>query len=395
METPSLLLSLIVVWLAAKIAAETLQRLGQTAVTGELLAGVLVGPGLLGLVHPTEFLTGLADIGIVILLFEIGLRSDLDELLRSGVQSLLVALVGVVAPLLLGFALARWWGFPPIVSVFLGAALTATSVGVTARVLSDLGQLDDPAARVVMGAAVIDDVLGLLVLSIVGGLIRSHTVSILGIAGLLLKAALFLVIAIAVGVRLAPWFILWVQRMQVRGSLLVYAVLFCSVLAVLAELGGLAPLVGAFAAGLVLAKTERGSHIEDRIRPIADLFVPIFFVTTGMAVQLGQLHPSALRGPLLFAVLLTLVAIGSKLVAGLAVYQRDVRRWRVGTGLIPRGEVGLIFAAIGLRAAVIDRDLYGAVVLMIMLTTVIGPVWLRRLYLARGDVRGDPPSPSR
>lgn len=352
---------------------------------GELLAGVLIGPAVLGLVGPTDFLNGLADVGIVILLFEIGLRSDLDELLRSGVQSLLVALVGVVAPFLLGFALGRSWGLPVIVSIFLGAALTATSVGLAARILGDLGRLDDPSARVIVGAAVIDDVLGLLVLSIVGGLIRSHAVSLVGIAVLLLKAVAFLVIAIVVGVRLAPLFLRWVERMQVRGSLLVYAVLFCSVLAVLAELGGLAPLVGAFAAGLVLAKTERGSHIEERLRPVADLFVPIFFVTTGMRVRLGQLHAGGLTGPLVFAGLLTAVAVVSKLATGLAVYQRDVSRWRVGAGLIPRGEVGLIFAAIGLRAAVIDADLYGAVILMIMLTTVIGPIWLRRLYVVPGE----------
>jgi Kef-type K+ transport system membrane component KefB len=380
METSSFLSSHLVVRLSAKIAGEAMQRLGQTAFVGELLAGLIIGPAALALVAPTEFLTGLAEIGIVILLFEIGLESDLDALLGSGVQSMLVALVGVVTPFLLGFALARWWGFTPLVSVFVGAALTATSVGITARTLSDLGQLQDRAAQVILGAAVVDDVLGLVTLSIVAGLARTGSVSPLDIAGLLIKALVFLVVAIVLGVRLAPIFIRWVDRMQVRGSLIVYAVLFCTVLATLAEVGGLAPLVGALAAGLVLAKTERRIHIEERIKPVADLFVPIFFVTIGMRVDLRQLHPWAPGGALVFAALLTIVAIASKLVAGLAVYAEGVRRWRVGVGLIPRGEVGLVFAAVGLATSVIDADLYAPVVMMIILTTAIGPVWLRSLY---------------
>lgn len=380
MEMPTFLPSLIIVWLAAKIAGEAMQRLGQTAVVGELVAGVVIGPGALAVVAPSEFLNGLAEIGIVILLFEIGLASDLDAMLRSGMQSLLVALVGVISPFLLGFALARWWGLTPLVSVFVGSALTATSAGITARSLSGLGQLHDAAAQVVLGAAVLDDVLGLVVLSVLAGVVRTGGVSLVDAGRLLVTAIAFLVIAIVLGVRLAPVFVRWVARMQGRGSLIVYAVIFCSILAVVAERGGLAPLVGAFAAGLVLAKTERGTHIEERIQPVADLFVPIFFVTIGMRVDLHHLHPLAATDTFLFAGVLTVVAIASKLAAGLAVYRPDVRRWRVGVGLIPRGEVGLVFAAIGLATSVITPDLYAAVVLMIMLTTIIGPLWLRRLY---------------
>jgi Kef-type K+ transport system membrane component KefB len=180
--------------------------------------------------------------------------------------------------------------------------------------------------------------------------------------------------------RLAPVFMRLVDRMQARGSLIVYAVLFCTVLAALAELGGLAPLIGAFAAGLALARTERWHRIEERIRPVADLFVPIFFVTIGMQVDLRQLHPWAPGGALVLGALLTLIAVASKVVAGFAVYLEGVARWRVGVGLIPRGEVGLVFAAVGLTTAAIDAELYAAVVLMVVLTTAIGPVWLRALY---------------
>jgi Kef-type K+ transport system membrane component KefB len=316
----------------------------------------------------------------VILMYEIGLESDLDELLRSGAQAILVALVGVVSPFFLGFALARAWGLPPVESVFIGATLTATSVGITARVLADLGRLQDGAARVILGAAVVDDVLGLVILSVVTGLVATGGVSAAGLALLSIKAVAFLVVAIVLGVRLAPRFIGWIDRMQARGSLIVYAVLFCTLLAVLAQRSGLAALIGAFAAGLILAKTERRAHIEERITPVADLFVPIFFVSIGLKVDLAALHPFAPRGALLFAGLLTLVAIVAKLVAGLAVYQRDVRRWCVGVGLIPRGEVGLVFAGVGLAGAVINADLYAAVVVMIMLTTFVAPLGLRALY---------------
>jgi Kef-type K+ transport system membrane component KefB len=380
MESVHFLSTLIIVWLAAKIAGEAMQRLGQTAVLGELLAGVVVGPAALGLVAPSERLAGFAEIGIVILLFEIGLESDLDELMRSGPQSILVALVGVISPFFLGFALARAWGLPPIESTFLGAALTATSVGITARVLTDLGWLQDSAGKAILGAAVVDDVLGLLILSVVTALVQTGSVSVTSLALLSIKAIVFLVIAIVLGVRLAPRFIERVDRMQARGSLIVYTVLFCTLLAVLAAGAGLAALIGAFAAGLILAKTERRAHIEERIRPVADLFVPIFFVSIGLQVELMQLHPFAPRGALLFAGLLTVVAIGAKLIAGLAVYQRGVRRWCVGVGLIPRGEIGLIFAGIGLSTGVIDADLDAAVVVMIMLTTFVAPLWLRALY---------------
>jgi Kef-type K+ transport system membrane component KefB len=380
MDSSALLFSLVVVWLAARLGGEAMLRLGQTAVVGELLAGLAIGPGALAVVAPSVFLDGLAEIGVVILLFEIGLASDLDRLLRSGLQSLVVALVGIVSPLLLGFALARWWGLTPLGAVFIGAALTATSVGVTARVFSELGKVNDPPAQVVLGAAVADDVLGLVILSVVAGLARTGHVSLWSIVTLLVGAVLFLTAAITIGVRLAPFFVRWADRMQARGSLIVWAVLFCTVLAVLAERSGLAAMIGAFAAGLVLAKTERGVHIEDRIKPVADLFVPIFFVTIGMHVDLRHLDPLTSRGTLVFAVLLTLVAVASKLVAALGVYRPDVRRLPVGVGMIPRGEVGLIFAAIGLTGDVITPALYAAVVLMIVLTTVVGPVWLRRLY---------------
>ena len=379
MALADLLLGLVTVWLAAKLAGEAMERIGQTAVLGELLAGVLVGPGVFGLVRESEILHALAEIGVIILLFEIGLESDLGELLRAGLQSTVVALVGIACPFVLGYGLAIWWGKATIVAVFIGATLTATSVGITARVLADLGRLQEAASRVVLGAAVLDDVLGLVILAVVTGLVETGAFSFATVGLILGKALIFLVLAIALGIRFAPALLTWVGRMRARGSLIVYAVLFGVLLAALAERIGLAAIIGAFAAGLILARTEPRAHIEEQLKPVADLFVPVFFVTVGMKVDPAALNPFA-DGGLRFALLLTAVAVLSKLAAGLGVYQRDVRRWPVAVGMVPRGEVGLIFAGIGLANHVIEENLYAGLITMVMASTFIVPPWLKALY---------------
>jgi Kef-type K+ transport system membrane component KefB len=382
MEVRELLLGLVLVWLAAKVAGEGMERIGQTAVLGELLAGVIIGPGVLGLVHESEALHALAELGVLILLFEVGLESDLGDLLRAGVQAALVALVGVVVPFAMGFGIMQGLGHSPLLAVFVGATLTATSVGITARVLADLGRLQDAAAKVVLGAAVVDDILGLIILAVVIGIAQTGGVSLAAVGLLSAKAIMFLVIAIVVGIRLAPTLVKWVGRMRARGTLLVYSVVFAIALAAAADMIGLATIIGAFAAGLVLATTERREHIEERIKPVADLLVPVFFVTVGMKVQPAMLNPFAENAQFGIAMLLTAVAISSKLVAGIAVYQRGVRRWPVGVGMVPRGEVGLIFAGAGLAAGVIAEDLYAALVAVVMLTTFAAPPWLKALYRA-------------
>jgi len=383
MEFRELLLGLVLVWLVAKLAAEGMERIGQTAVLGELLAGVLLGPGVLGLVHESEALHALAELGVLILLFEVGLESDLDELLKAGLQAALVAVVGVVLPFVAGYALMRWSGYPPLVAVFVGATLTATSVGITARVLADLGRLQDAAANVVLGAAVVDDILGLIILAVVTGVAQTGLVSLGGVALLSGKAVVFLVVALFLGLKLAPALVRWIGRLRARGTLVVYAVVFAVALAALADLIGLATIIGAFAAGLILATTERRAHIEERIKPVADLLVPVFFVTVGMKVEPAMLNPFAPNAQLGIAMLLTAVAVASKLAAGLAVYQRGVRRWPVGVGMVPRGEVGLIFAGTGLAVGVVAADLYSALVVAVMLTTFVAPPWLKVLYRAR------------
>jgi Kef-type K+ transport system membrane component KefB len=374
------LLSLVLVWLAAKVAGEAMERIGQTAVLGELLAGVIIGPGALGLVHESQGLHALAELGVLILLFEVGLESDLGELLRAGLQATIVALVGVAAPFAVGYAVMDWLGHPALLAVFVGATFIATSVGITARVLRDLGRLQDAAAKVVLGAAVVDDILGLIILAVVTGVAQTGGVSLVTVGLLSGKAIAFVVVAILVGIRLAPALTRWIGRMQARGTLIVYSVVFAVALAAVADLMGLATIIGAFAAGLILATTERRAHIEERIKPVADLLVPVFFVTVGMKVQPAMLNPFAANTQFALVLLLAAVAVVSKLAAGLGVYQRGVRRWPVAVGMVPRGEVGLIFAGVGLSAGVIAEDLYSALIVVVMLTTFAAPPWLRALY---------------
>jgi Kef-type K+ transport system membrane component KefB len=380
MEFRDLLVGLVLVWLAAKVAGEAMERIGQTAVLGELLAGVLIGPGVLGLVHESDVLHALAELGVLILLFEVGLESDLAELLRAGLQATLVAIIGVAVPFAVGYGVMHWLGYPALLAVFVGATFTATSVGITARVLRDLGRLQDAAAKVVLGAAVVDDILGLIILAVVTGVAQTGGVSLATVGLLSGKAVVFLVVAIVVGIRLAPTLVRWVGRLQARGTLIVYSVVFAVGLAAVADLMGLATIIGAFAAGLILATTERRAHIEERVKPVADLLVPVFFVTVGMKVQPAVLNPFAEDSKFGIAMLLTTVAVASKLAAGLAVYQRSVRRWPVAVGMVPRGEVGLIFAGVGLAAGVVAEDLYSALIVVVMLTTCAAPLWLKALY---------------
>ena len=249
--------------------------------------------------------------------------------------------------------------------------------------LADLGRLQDAAAAVVLGAAVVDDVLGLIILAVVTGVAQTGGVSAGSIALLSGKALAFLLVALLLGRRLAPVLIGWIGRLQARGTLIVYSLVFAMTMAALADRIGLATIIGAFAAGLILATTERRAHIEERVKPVADLLVPVFFVTIGMKVEPALLNPFGEQAQLGIALLLTAVAIVSKLATGLAVYQKAVRRWPVGVGMVPRGEVGLIFAGAGLAAGVIDEGLYSALVVAVMLTTFVAPPWLKVLYGAK------------
>lgn len=386
-------LALAVILIAAKLLGELAERIGQPAVLGELVAGVLLGSSALGVVPatgvPAELLHVLAELGVLLLLFEIGLETDLREMFRVGSASLAVALVGVVVPFALGYA---YWEYLPhpasgaadrtTAAIFVGATLTATSVGITARVLSDLGRMATQEARVIIGAAVIDDVLGLVILSVVSGVAAGAAVSLLGILHTLAVAVGFLVVAVLVGRFLVPRLFDLVVRMRVRYVLLVFAFAFALGLSSLAALAGSALIIGAFAAGIILSGTNQFDTIEHEVRPVASIFTPIFFVSVGASVNLRLLDPSTpeARGTLVVAASLTALAIIGKLVAGWAAPWIPMRRLVVGTGMVPRGEVGLIFADIGLRSGILTEAVFGAVLLMIMATTFVAPPALKALF---------------
>jgi Kef-type K+ transport system membrane component KefB len=380
----SLLLALIAIFVAAKLFGHLAERLGQPAVLGELLGGVLIGVSGLHLVDPHDVTIHLlSELGVILLLFLIGLETDLRKLMQVGGAATAVAVVGVTLPFLGGAALAHFLGFPVMVSVFLGAALTATSVGITARVLSDLGHLQDRESQVILGAAVVDDIIGLVLLTVVGTLAGGGELTFVGIGRILLTAFGFVVLAIAIGSYLAPMLIRAIDRIEMKRGLFFAAIVFAFLLAWIADRVGSAIIIGSFAAGLVLARTHRGKEIEREVHDVAQFFIPIFFVVVGAAVDLRSINPfdPDARRFLWIGLALTAIGVIGKVAAGYVVWQKDLRRIVIGVGMIPRGEVGLIFAQIGLSTKLISGGMYSAVALMIMLTTFIAPPLLRRLLV--------------
>jgi len=390
--------ALAIILAAALLGGNLATRARQPAVLGELIAGVLLGnlgligiSGLQGLAsNPT--LDALAQVGVIILLFEVGLESTVRDMLQVGATATLVATLGVVAPFALGWlvGLAVLPGGSGYAHAFLGATLTATSVGITARVLRDLGKGATPEARVILGAAVVDDVFGLVILAALTGLITAAdagtTMAWGGIAWIVAKAVLFLCGAIAIGQFAAARLFTAASRLQGRGVLLGTALVVCFALSYVASRIGLAAIVGAYAAGLILEEihyrpfTERGERpLGELLQPVGAFLVPLFFVLMGMRVDLTAF---AREGVLVLAGLLTLAAILGKQACALGALGRRLDWLTIGLGMIPRGEVGLIFANIGLGltiagAPVVDRSIYSAVVLMVIVTTLVTPPALR------------------
>ena len=400
---PLVLVGIAAILIIAKLGGELFERMGQPAVLGELLGGIVVGNLTLVGFGGAEFLRtndivgALAQIGVIILLFEVGLESNVAQMIEVGVSSLAVAVVGVIAPFFLGWGSAAY--FLPngsrLEHIFIGAILCATSVGITARVLKDTGHLARREARIILGAAVIDDVLGLLILAVLAGAIKAAqsgvSLALVDVLIIAAKSICFLVGAIALGHYVVPHVFHRAGRLQGNGVLLALAISFCFALAWLASWVGLAPIVGAFAAGLVLDEAHFKSfrsreelRLEQLLAPVSALLVPIFFVLMGLRVDLRAFGRPDL---LLFAGALTVAAIVGKQVCGLAVFERQINRLAIGIGMIPRGEVGLIMAGIGATLTlpnasgvlepVIGPATFGAVVIMVMATTLVTPPLLK------------------
>ncbi|MEO1131263.1 MAG: cation:proton antiporter [Cyanobacteria bacterium J06639_1] len=408
--------------MASKLAGEICARLSFPEVLGELLGGVIVGASVLhllvfveGNVSPSELLelaqssslmqfmqmtaglgsdaiaevfaaqgevlNILSEIGVIILLFEIGLESDLKELLRVGPQAAAVAIVGVVVPFAAGtLGLLYVFNVPTVPAIFAGAALTATSIGITARVLAELQKISSAEGQIIIGAAVLDDILGIIILAVVAGLAKTGEVDIANIGVIVVSAVVFLVGAIVLGRLLSPFFVGLVNELNTRGKLIVPALVLAFVLAYIGQIIKLEGILGAFAAGLILAETDKHEELEETIRPISDLFVPIFFVSVGAKTNLAVLNPldPANREGLIIASFLIVVAIIGKLSAGLGAFGKPgINQYAIGVGMIPRGEVGLVFAGVGAASGVLSSSLEAGIIVMVIATTFIAPLWLR------------------
>ncbi len=410
-EQARILLALAFVLAGAKLAGAVFARLGQPAVLGELLVGVVLGnlalfggPSL-GALEASETFAVLAELGAILLLFDVGLESTPKEMLAVGLPATVVAVLGVVAPMALGYGVG--WALMPEASwmthAFLGAMLAATSVGITARVLQDAGAIRRPAARIILGAAVIDDVLGLVVLAIITGVIQAAatgvTLEASGIAVIVAKALGFLVLAVAIGSAVSPRLFRHALAIQSTGLVQALSLSVCFGLAWLAQKAGLAPIVGAFAAGLVLEDVHFEDHIKrgdrplhESLRPLTALLVPVFFVRMGMLVHVENFVRPGVLG---FALLLTVAAMIGKWACALGT-PRGVSGTTVGLGMMPRGEVGLIFAGIGAQLAlagepVVNAATYAAAVFMVVVTTMATPPLL--LWSLRRDSRTGPDPP--
>lgn len=393
METHTFFLYLLVILLTARIFAEIAVRLQAPSVIGELLAGVALGPSLLGWIEPVNVIKLLAEIGIILLLFEVGLDTDVKRLVRTGAKSLTVALIGFILPLALGFSLSYWvFGLSLLVSLFIGGTLTATSIGITVRVLTDLRRQRTPEGQVVLGAAVLDDVLGVVLLALLYEFSIGGGINMVNAGKVLVFVTVFFMLAPL----LAKLMSVAIKRFDAVSEIpgLIPATIVALVLffAWLAHALGAPELLGGFAAGLALSRRfflpfgaalhvdEDFAHrIENQMTPIIHLFTPIFFVMVGLSLNLREIDWSS---PFIwgFSLSLMAVAVVGKLVGAFLIREPWAARWIIGVAMIPRGEVGLIFAELGHVSGIFNNEIYAGMVIVIALTTLMPPFTVKWLF---------------
>lgn len=360
------------------MSSELAIRIGGVALVGEIVAGAILGPHALGIIQENELVEGLAELGVVVLLFSVGLETEWHQLRDVGARGMVVGSVGIILPFIGGAALAALTGHDSITALFVGTALVATSVGITARVLEEQGLLKHRESLIILAAAVVDDVLGLLVLAIVTS-VGSGALDPVRIVILLVETAIFVAIPLTIGRVGFRTHGRRTQLLRIPHGALSVALTICLVLAVLAGTIGLAAIVGAYLAGLIVAELSDELELKRDLSPIRALLIPFFFVLTGARFDMtSMLEP----GALLLGIALTMIAIVTKLFGcGLAMWGTSLRSAvRVGVGMVPRGEVGLVVASLGLAAGVIDGPLYGAVLMMVAVTTLAAPLLLGPAY---------------
>lgn len=370
--------TLLVMFVAAKLAAELFERLKQPAVAGEILAGVLIGPSVLGLIAPSELTDALSELGVIFLLFLVGLETKPADIFRVGGRALLVAVLGVVLPFVAGYLLLWAWGKPQIEAIFVGAAMVATSVGITARVLGQMGLLNTVTSRIILGAAVIDDVLGLIILAVVSSLAKGG-INYAQIATTAALAIGFTVIVALIGARAINKLQPRIQKLKVGQSYLVFGFSLCLVLAYVASFIGVAAIIGAFLAGMAMSESAHETDMPIQAEAVTEFLLPFFLTSIGMKLKLDALMN---REVILLAIVVTILAVVTKLFGcGLGALSLGLKNaMRVGMGMVPRGEVGIVVAQIGLGLAAVSDAIYGVVLVMAVATTLIAPPFLVLLY---------------
>lgn len=394
MESHTFLIQLVLILFSARVVGEIAARLKVPSVIGELLAGILIGPSVLGLVTAIPSIQLLAQIGIILLLFEVGLETDIGRLIAAGLKAFTVAVGGVILPFALGFALSFYvFYFSALASLFIGSTLTATSIGITLRVLSDLKKQGSHESQIILGAAVLDDIIGIVLLSLLYEFSASGEVNFLNAGKVMIFIILFFMIAPIAAKAISTAIRRWESQSDIPGLLPTMIVSLILLFAWLAHRLGAPELLGGFAAGLALSRQfllpfakflndpqEFSHRVHKQMQPIIHLFTPIFFVTIGLSLNLKEIDWSSpfiwmLTGSLL------VIATLSKLAAGLPLFgESRFSKLVIGTAMVPRGEVGLIFAEVGLKAGILNNEVYASLILVIAITTLVAPFALRWLY---------------
>ena len=389
-EYDLLLFDLFAIFVAAKLVGEIFERIHLPAVLGEILAGVLMGPYAFGWIQPTDTLRAIAAIGAIFVLFHAGLEISSKDLIKVGRTAVFVALAGIVVPFALGFAYMHWRGDAVTESVFVGVAMVATSVGITARVLGDMGVLSTETAKIILGAAVFDDILGMLLLALVDGLAQRGTVEWVRLGVLAAEAVVFALFMIFIGPGILSKLRPGLDRLSTRNAPLIVALMVCLGLSFLASKIGMAAIIGAFFAGMIFSECSPEWDLRPRVHAITEFLGPFFFFSIGSQLDVKLFHGEVLA----VAVVVSLLAIVSK-VAGCGlplVGQGWQAALRVGVGMMPRGEVALIVALVGLSSQIVTQSTYAVVVFMTAVTTILAPPLLRVLFRSQSQAPDSVPA---
>lgn len=398
MEPSSILLDIAFILLAARIFGEIASRIDVPPIIGELVAGIVLGPSLLGWVEPNDVLALLAEIGIILLLFEVGLETDIGRLVKAGYSAAVVALAGFILPFVLGFVLSLYvFNLSLMVSLFVGGTLTATSIGITARVLSDMKRVHSQEGQVVLGAAVIDDLLGVFLLAVLFEFSVSGSVSLANTGKIILYAGAFFLVAPIIAKLLVPLIKHYHFQSSVPGLLPMVLVSLVLIFASAAHALGAPELLGGFVAGIALSRRfflpfgaaltvdpEFSEHTRQQMQPIIHLFTPLFFVMVGLSLDLKSVDWSSVF-IWVFSISIAAIAILGKMVGPWFIRETPHRKIAIGMAMVPRGEVGLIFAELGRTANVFDAEVYAAMVIVIAYTTLFSPIWIRSFYKRYGQ----------